>query len=59
MQTKVNGYLHKYPLKSAVWYPHLKFLPTLFLFKLSAIFIHFLPALFLDTVTRLSGGRPM
>lgn len=56
---KVNAYLHQYPLKSAVWYPHLKLLSSLWLFKLSAIFVHFIPAYILDFVTRLSGGRPI
>lgn len=59
VKDKVNGYLHKFPLKSAVWYPHLKFVPSLFLFRISAIFVHFLPALFLDTMLRVTGGRPM
>lgn len=40
-------------------YPHLKFTPSLFLFKLSAIFFHFIPAYILDAVTRMSGGRPI
>lgn len=56
---KTNELLHMYPLKSAVWYPYLKFLPSLMLFKISAIFVHFLPAYLLDFVTRLGGGRPM
>lgn len=56
---KTNELLHMYPLKSAVWYPHLKLLPSLMLFKISAIFIHFLPAYILDFVTRIAGGRPM
>lgn len=56
---KVNELLHMYPLKSAVWYPHLKFLSSLMLFKISAIFIHFIPAYILDFVTRIAGGRPM
>lgn len=49
----------KYPLKSAVWYPHLKLLPSLFLFRLSAIFFHWIPAYILDTVTKVAGGRPI
>lgn len=56
---KTNELLHMYPLKSAVWYPHLKFLSSLMLFKISAIFVHFLPAYILDFVTRIAGGRPM
>lgn len=56
---KTNELLHTYPLKSAVWYPHLKFLSSLMLFKISAIFIHFIPAYILDFVTRIAGGRPM
>lgn len=59
LESSVNGNLHKYPLKSAVWYPHLKFVPSLWLFKLSAIFIHFIPAIFLDMVLRVTGGRPI
>ncbi|XP_011861554.1 PREDICTED: putative fatty acyl-CoA reductase CG8306 [Vollenhovia emeryi] len=55
----INHYLHKYPLRNAVWYPHLKFLPSLFLFRISAIFVHFIPAYILDAVTRLCGGRPI
>lgn len=56
---KINAYLHKYPLKSAVWYPHLRFVSSLFLFKISALLFHFLPAYILDGVTRLAGGRPI
>jgi fatty acyl-CoA reductase len=56
---KINANLHKYPLKSAVWYPHLKFVSSLWLFKISAIFMHFIPAYILDFVTRISGGRPI
>ncbi|CAL7940810.1 unnamed protein product [Xylocopa violacea] len=59
IESKVNHYLHTFPALSAVWYPHLKFVSSIFLFKLSAIFVHFLPAYILDTVTKLSGGRPI
>jgi fatty acyl-CoA reductase len=59
VEDKVNGYLHKYPLKSAVWYPTIKFLSSLLLFRISAIFIHFFPAYILDTITRIAGGKPM
>lgn len=55
----VNRYLNSFPLMSSVWYPHLKFVSSLLMFRISAIFVHFLPALLLDTVTRLSGGRPI
>lgn len=40
-------------------YPNLKFMSSLFLFKLSAIFFHFIPAYILDGVTRVAGGRPI
>ncbi|XP_070493146.1 putative fatty acyl-CoA reductase CG8306 [Chironomus tepperi] len=56
---KTNELLTMFPLKSAVWYPYLKFSPSLFLFKLSAILIHFIPAYILDFVTRIAGGRPI
>ncbi|XP_055380230.1 putative fatty acyl-CoA reductase CG8306 [Condylostylus longicornis] len=56
---KMNSYMHKYPLKSAAWYPHIKFVRSLFLFKVSAILFHFLPGYVLDFITRLIGGRPI
>lgn len=59
IESSINGMLHKYPLKSAVWYPHLKFVPSLWLFRLSAIFVHFFPALLLDMMLRVTGGRPI
>ncbi|XP_026322622.1 putative fatty acyl-CoA reductase CG8306 [Hyposmocoma kahamanoa] len=57
--TQVNALLHKYPLKSAVWYPYLKFVSSLWLFRLSAIFVHFFPAILLDNLLRITGGRPI
>ncbi|XP_003704946.1 putative fatty acyl-CoA reductase CG8306 [Megachile rotundata] len=59
VEGKVNRYLHDYPLLSAVWYPHLKLVSSIFLFKISAIFVHFIPAYILDTITKLAGGRPI
>ncbi|XP_046975832.1 putative fatty acyl-CoA reductase CG8306 [Vanessa cardui] len=55
----VNDILHNYPLKSAVWYPYLSFVPSLWLFRLSAIFVHFIPAVLLDTLLRIMGGKPI
>ncbi|XP_041970807.1 putative fatty acyl-CoA reductase CG8306 [Aricia agestis] len=55
----INNYMHENPLKSAVWYPHLSFVPSLLMFRISAIFVHFLPAILLDTVLRLTGGKPI
>ncbi|CAG9770049.1 unnamed protein product [Ceutorhynchus assimilis] len=59
VEQSVNMYLHKFPLASAVWYPNLKFINSIFYYKLSAFFVHILPAILLDTVTKLSGGRPI
>ncbi|KAL2715979.1 putative fatty acyl-CoA reductase CG8306 [Vespula squamosa] len=59
IEAKITPYLHKYPLKTAVWYPHLKILNSIFLFKISAFFVHMIPAFILDTITRLFGGRPI
>ncbi|CAG4949633.1 unnamed protein product [Parnassius apollo] len=59
LESKVNEMLHKYPLKSAVWYPHLEFVPTLWMFRVSAIFVHFFPAILLDMLLRLMGGKPI
>nr|QLI62003.1 fatty acyl-CoA reductase 13 [Streltzoviella insularis] len=59
IESEINEILHKYPLKSAVWYPHLKFVPSLWLFRLSAIFVHFFPGFLLDQLLRITGGRPI
>lgn len=59
LNDKVNVFLNETPLLSAVWYAHLKFVPSIFIWKLAAIFFHFIPAYLLDTVTRISGGRPI
>lgn len=59
MESKITPFLHRYPLKNAVWYPHLKIISSIFLFKISAFFVHMIPAFILDTITRLFGGRPM
>ncbi|XP_076618428.1 putative fatty acyl-CoA reductase CG8306 [Colletes latitarsis] len=59
VESKINNFLHQFPLLNAVWYPYLKLVSSIFLFKLSAIFVHLIPAYILDTVTRLSGGRPI
>lgn len=59
LENTVNGMLHKNPLKSAVWYPHLKFVPSLLMFRISAIFVHFFPALLLDMMLRLTGRKPI
>ncbi|CAH0602009.1 unnamed protein product [Chrysodeixis includens] len=59
LDNAVNEMLHKHPLKSAVWYPHLKFVPSLLMFRISAILVHFFPAILLDMMLRLSGKRPI
>ncbi|XP_044261521.1 putative fatty acyl-CoA reductase CG8306 [Tribolium madens] len=59
IEDRINNYLHEYPLKSAVWYPYLKFLPSVTWYKISAFFVHILPAILLDFVTRVAGGRPI
>lgn len=56
---RIDEFLHGYPVKSAIWYPSLKFHSSLFMYKLSAIFFHFIPAFFLDLMLRLGGQRPM
>lgn len=59
VEDEVNEALHEYPLMSAVWYPNLKFIPYIWLFRISALFFHFIPAIFLDQLLRFTGGRPM
>ncbi|XP_063697146.1 putative fatty acyl-CoA reductase CG8306 [Culicoides brevitarsis] len=52
-------YLHQHPMRSAIWYPNLKFHSSLLMYKISAIFLHFLPAIFLDLLLKITGGRPI
>ncbi|XP_050438009.1 putative fatty acyl-CoA reductase CG8306 [Adelges cooleyi] len=59
IQSRMNDSLNEYPIKGAVWYPTLKFLPNLFMYWISSAIFHFIPAYILDTVTRVSGGRPI
>ncbi|EEB14255.1 male sterility domain-containing protein, putative [Pediculus humanus corporis] len=59
VENRINFYLRKYPLKSAVWYPTMKLLPNLTLFKISAIIFHFIPAFFFDFMLKMTGGRTM
>lgn len=58
IEDKINKNLQRYPLKAAIWYPHLKLMPSYERFKLSAIFVHLLPALILDFIIKITGGRP-
>ncbi|XP_063220391.1 putative fatty acyl-CoA reductase CG8306 [Bacillus rossius redtenbacheri] len=55
---QINVFLHRYPLNGAVWYPYLKLLSNMTHFKISAFFVHFIPAYILDFIIKLSGGRP-
>lgn len=59
VQDQMNKKLTDFPLKSAIWYPTMKLLPSLTLFRIASIFVHFIPAIFLDLLVRLGGGRPM
>nr|CAD7405242.1 unnamed protein product [Timema cristinae] len=58
VEKKINLYLHKEPLKSAVWYPYLKLVPTLRHFSFSALIIHMIPAYFLDLFLKMTGAKP-
>ncbi|GLG93827.1 Putative fatty acyl-CoA reductase CG8306 [Gryllus bimaculatus] len=59
VEEHVNTYLHRFPLTSAVWYPYLKFLPSLMIFRIAAFFVHMIPAYILDFVTLIAGGKPI
>lgn len=59
VEQSINNYLHKFPLAGAVWYPYLKLLGTITHYKISTFFVHILPAIILDTITLLTGGRPI
>jgi len=51
--------LHKYPIRGAIWYPNIKFLPNLFMYWISSAIFHFIPAYIFDSITKLSGRRPI
>lgn len=55
----ISENMRSYPLKSAVWFAYLRLLPNITWFKISAIFVHWMPAFILDMVLRVTGGRPM
>ncbi|KAI4502948.1 hypothetical protein M0802_001992 [Mischocyttarus mexicanus] len=59
IESKITKFLRDFPLVKAVWYPNLKFVNSIALFKLSAFFVHIIPALILDTLNRLNGKRPI
>lgn len=60
MSTFFDGSCNNFPcLLSHHRYPHLKFMSSLFMFKISAIFVHFIPAYILDAITKMGGGRPI
>ncbi|XP_066144466.1 putative fatty acyl-CoA reductase CG8306 [Euwallacea fornicatus] len=59
IEQSINNYLHKYPLISAVWYPNLKLVNSITYYKISAFFVHILPAILLDAVALVTGGRPI
>jgi len=58
VENDVSHLLHKYPLVQAAWYPHLKLLPSVWRFRLSAIIFHMIPAYIFDTLARVTGQRP-
>lgn len=59
VEDEINEALHEYPLLSAVWYPNLKFVPFIWLFRISALFVHFIPGIIFDQILRLTGGKPI
>ncbi|KAK6644945.1 hypothetical protein RUM43_001221 [Polyplax serrata] len=59
LEPKINHMLVNYPLKSAVWYPTLKLHSNFTLFRISTLFLHFLPGILFDILLKLQGRRPM
>uniref|UniRef100_A0A1B6D9A9 Fatty acyl-CoA reductase n=1 Tax=Clastoptera arizonana TaxID=38151 RepID=A0A1B6D9A9_9HEMI len=57
VENQVNTLLHKYPLSKPVWYPTLKFLPSLLLFRISAVIFHLIPAMIIDSLSLITGGK--
>lgn len=59
IESKITTFLRDFPLLKAVWYPNLKFVSSIFLFKFAAFFVHIIPAVIMDTLSRFSGKRPI
>ncbi|KAI5732282.1 hypothetical protein M8J77_024262 [Diaphorina citri] len=56
--SKMFAVLHDYPSAKAVWYPTLKLLPSITLYKISSYLFHFVPAVFFDIMLKVTGQRP-
>uniref|UniRef100_A0A8D8ZIX0 Fatty acyl-CoA reductase n=1 Tax=Cacopsylla melanoneura TaxID=428564 RepID=A0A8D8ZIX0_9HEMI len=55
---QMTAVLHDYPSAKAIWYPTLKLLPSILIYRISSIIFHFLPALFFDAMLKVTGQRP-
>uniref|UniRef100_A0A2S2NRX6 Putative fatty acyl-CoA reductase n=1 Tax=Schizaphis graminum TaxID=13262 RepID=A0A2S2NRX6_SCHGA len=51
--------LHKYPIDGAVWYPNIKFLPSLFMYWISSAIFHFIPAYIFDAFAKSLGRKTL
>ena len=51
--------LVKYPMSEVMWYPNGSFKSNLLHHKIDVLMYHYIPAYFLDFVSRLSGRPPM
>ncbi|XP_012229974.1 fatty acyl-CoA reductase 1 [Linepithema humile] len=49
----------KIPLEGIIWTPHSTLTKNRFLYYLMVLFLHVLPALFIDTILKLCGTRPI
>ncbi|VVC39906.1 Male sterility, NAD-binding,NAD(P)-binding domain,Fatty acyl-CoA reductase, C-terminal [Cinara cedri] len=58
-KSMLKTFLYNYPIQSAVWYPNIKFLPSLLMYQISSAIFHFIPGYILDFVIKISGGRPI
>lgn len=58
LSSQMTNILHDYPSAKAIWYPTLKLLPSIQLYKISSYIFHFIPALFFDAMLKVTGQRP-
>ncbi|EEB14256.1 male sterility domain-containing protein, putative [Pediculus humanus corporis] len=58
IDSKIQWMLNNYPLKSAVWYPTIKLHGNFTLFRISTIFLHFLPGIIFDLLLKLNKKKP-
>ncbi|XP_017755704.1 PREDICTED: putative fatty acyl-CoA reductase CG5065 [Eufriesea mexicana] len=59
LKTLVEKHVIKSPLKHLVWYPSCKIISNRFIYNILSFFLHYFPALLIDTFLKILGYKPM